>query len=116
MNSDHQMVEPVPAPEMLASGLAKIQDIGGGCLRLNLYVMQAPIEATGPAERVIVVKVIVPASALADAVLQMTEAANRKPGKLGGLDRRRVALTDQAGSARANMWMRATLIRTQHSP
>lgn len=71
------MVEPVPAPEIFCSGLGGVEEIGGGCLRFYLYVMQSPVDG-GPQERVIVAKVIAPASAVPDAVLQMLKAIGRE--------------------------------------
>lgn len=70
------MVEPVPAPEIFCSGLGEVEDIGGGCLRFYLYVMQRPVEG-GVAERVIVAKVIAPSAAVPEAVLQMLRAMGR---------------------------------------
>lgn len=68
------MIEPVPAPEIFCSGLGGIEDIGGGCLRFYLYVMQQPVETEGPPQKVIVAKVIAPASAVPDAVGKMLSA------------------------------------------
>lgn len=74
------MIEPVPAPEIFCSGLGGVEDIGGGCLRFYLYVMQAPFESSGPAERVIVAKVIAPSSAVPEAILQMLKAIGQEIG------------------------------------
>jgi hypothetical protein len=75
-----ELVEPVPAPEIFTSGLAKIEDIGGGCLRFYLYVMQAPIDGEGPADRVVVAKIVAPASAVPDAVMKMLASIGRAVG------------------------------------
>lgn len=74
------MIEPVPAPEIFCSGLGGVEDIGGGCLRFYLYVMQRPVEAVGPPQRVIVAKVIAPASAVPDAILKMLASIGRDIG------------------------------------
>jgi hypothetical protein len=84
--TEHPMVEPVPISEIFASGLGKIEDIGGGCLRLYFYVLQAPLESVGPAERVLVVKVIVPAGALPDMVMEMNGRDESQAGGRNGVD------------------------------
>lgn len=73
--------EPVSSiADMFASGLGKIETIGGGCVRLYLYVMQAPLDGDGPQEKQMVAKVIVPISALADAALMLAQAARDPDG------------------------------------
>lgn len=73
------MIEPVPAPEIFCSGLGGVEDIGGGCLRFYLYVMQQPIEdMQGPPQRVIVAKIIAPASAVPEAIGKMLQAIGEK--------------------------------------
>lgn len=73
------LIEPVPAPEIFCSGLGGIEDIGGGCLRFYLYVLQQPVEFPDCApQKVIVAKVIAPAAAVPDAVQQMVRAISAK--------------------------------------
>lgn len=57
------LIEPVPAPEILVDGIGAIEAIGGGELRYHLVQEQMPIEtATALAQRVVVVKIVAPAS------------------------------------------------------
>jgi hypothetical protein len=74
------MIEPVPAPEIFCSGLGEVEDIGGGCLRFYLYVMQTPVEVEGPPQKVVVARIIAPASAVPEAVSKMLQAVGRKAG------------------------------------
>jgi hypothetical protein len=69
------LCELVPMTDIFVSGLGKIEKLAGGCLRIYLYVDQAPIEGDGPVEKQVVAKIIVPASALPDAVLMLAQAA-----------------------------------------
>jgi hypothetical protein len=72
------LIEPVPVADVFVSGLGKIEKLNGGCVRIHLYVLQAPIDGDGPQEKQIVAKIIVPASALPDAVLQMIASIEDK--------------------------------------
>lgn len=71
------MYEATPIADVFCSGLGAIENLGGGCLRLYVYVLQAPIEGDGPAERVIVGKVIVPIVSVPDMVMQLMAAMGR---------------------------------------
>ncbi len=74
------MVELGQVPEIFCSGLGKIENVGGGCLRFYLYVTQAPIDGGAP-EQVLVAKLIAPMSAVPDAVLQMMAAVGERAGR-----------------------------------
>ncbi len=75
--------EPAAAPlveygvvgNVYASGLAEIEDIGGGCLRFVCYVNARPAgDPEAPPERVVVAKIVAPVSAVPDAVMKMIQA------------------------------------------
>jgi hypothetical protein len=68
--------EPVPVLDVFASGLGKIEKLGGGCVRIYLYVLQAPLDGDGPQEKQIVAKFIMPAAALPDSILMLAQAAH----------------------------------------
>lgn len=68
------LYEPCPIADIFCSGLAKVENVGGGCLRFYLYTLQAPLNGEGEAERVLVAKIVAPASAVPDAILQMAAA------------------------------------------
>lgn len=70
------LCEPVSITDVFASGLGKIEKIGGGCVRVYFYVMQAPLDGDGPQEKQVVAKIIVPASALPDAILMLAHVAH----------------------------------------
>jgi len=72
--------EPVSIMDVFACGLAKIEKIGGGCVRLYLYVVQAPLDGDGPQEKQVVTKIILPISALSDAALLLAQAAHDPDG------------------------------------
>jgi hypothetical protein len=56
------LTEPMPVPDVFCSGMAAIEHIGGGCVRLHLYVNQTGI--VGQAERVVVMRAVMPLEAL----------------------------------------------------
>ncbi|XUM21022.1 hypothetical protein ACRAVF_27040 [Bradyrhizobium oligotrophicum S58] len=60
---------------MFVSGIGAVEKLNGGCVRIYLYVLQAPIDGEGPQDKQIVAKLVVPASALAEAVQLMSGAA-----------------------------------------
>ena len=72
--------EPVPVADVFASGLGKIEKLSGGCLRIYLYAEQAPLDGEGPVEKQVVAKIVVPASALPDAILMLTQTARDPNG------------------------------------
>jgi hypothetical protein len=65
------MHEAAPVPDVFVSGLGAIEKVGGNCLRFYLYTLQTPDGSDGPQEKVIVAKLIVPVTAIPDAVMQM---------------------------------------------
>ena len=70
------MQEPTPVQDVFCSGLGAIEKIGGGCVRLYWYVMQSPDGSDGPPEQVLVAKLIFPASAIPDSVMQIISAVS----------------------------------------
>ena len=71
------MVESTPIADTFCSGLGAIENIGGGCLRLYVYVLQAADQVDGPSERVLVAKIVMPAVSVPDAVMQLMAAMGR---------------------------------------
>lgn len=65
--------ENIAIGDVFVSGLGGIERIGGNCLRFYLYVNQVADSGEGQ-ERVLVAKIVAPASAMPDAVLQMIAA------------------------------------------
>jgi hypothetical protein len=61
--------EIVPIQDVFCSGLGAIERIGGDCFRFYLYVSQTTEDGEAQ-EKLIVAKIILPASAVPDAVLQ----------------------------------------------
>lgn len=68
--------ENVPIIDTYCSGLGAIEHLPGGDLRFYLYVSQCT--DNGERERVLVAKIIAPASAVPDAVLKMIAAMGEK--------------------------------------
>jgi hypothetical protein len=64
--------ENVPIQDVFCSGIGAIERIEGNCLRFYLYVTQ--VSDDGAAEKLVVAKIVAPASAVPDAVLQMITA------------------------------------------
>lgn len=71
--------ENVPITDVFCSGLGAIERIEGNCLRFYLYVSQTTDD--GGQEKVVVARIIAPASSVPDAVLQMI-AAIGDPAKM----------------------------------
>jgi hypothetical protein len=67
------LTEIVPIQDIFASGLGAIERLEGNCFRFHLYVSQE-IDGDGRRQKVVVAKIVVPASAIPDAILQMIEA------------------------------------------
>jgi hypothetical protein len=66
------LTETVPIQDIFASGLGAIERLEGNCFRFHLYVSQEIDE--GRREKVVVARIVVPASAIPDAILQMIDA------------------------------------------
>ena len=64
--------EIIPIQDIFASGLGAIERLEGNCFRFHLYVSQEIDE--GRPGKVVVARIVVPASAIPDAILQMIEA------------------------------------------
>lgn len=56
------MYEPVPIQDVFFSDLGAVEEIEGGCLRFYLYVNQVPIGTEGEPEKIVVAKLVTPAS------------------------------------------------------
>lgn len=67
------LTEIVPIQDIFASGLGAIERLEGNCLRFHLFVSQE-IEGEAGREKTVVAKIVVPASAIPDAILQMLNA------------------------------------------
>jgi hypothetical protein len=67
------MSENLPVQDIFCSGLGAIERLEGNCLRLYFYASQANYDGTA-SERQVVAKLIVPASAVPDAVWKMISA------------------------------------------
>ncbi len=78
--------EPFPIQDVFVSGIGAVEKLNGGCVRIYLYVLQAPIDGEGPQDKQIVAKLVVPASALAEAV-QLMSCAAREIAETGGISR-----------------------------
>jgi hypothetical protein len=63
-----ELVEAFGAPEIFVSGLAAIEDVGGGCLRFVFYTR------TGQNGREATVKLIAPIEAVPPAVMMAAKA------------------------------------------
>lgn len=73
--------EIVPIQDVFCSGLGAVERLDGDMLRFWLYVLQTP-EDGGPKEKVVVAKIIAPASAVPDAVLKMVGAISDRAKNL----------------------------------
>jgi hypothetical protein len=67
--------ENVPVQDVFCSGLGAIERLEGNCVRLYFYVSQVNFDNTAT-EKQVVAKLIVPISALPEAVLMMLNAAS----------------------------------------
>lgn len=72
--------ENVPIQDVFCSGLGAIERIEGNCLRFYLYVSQTDDE--GGQEKLVVAKIVAPAAAVPDAILQMIAAIGDRAVKL----------------------------------
>jgi hypothetical protein len=61
------LIEPCPVLDTFCSGMAAIEPIGGGCVRVYLYANQTGMVLGGEPERVVVLRVVMPLEALAAA-------------------------------------------------
>jgi len=62
--------EIVPVADVFCSGLGAIERLEGGCLRLYFYVTQAAYDGEA-SEKLVVAKLVVPATAVPDALLRL---------------------------------------------
>jgi hypothetical protein len=67
------MHEIVPIQDTLCFGIGAIEHLDGNLLRLWLYSWETP-EAGGPKMKVVAARIVAPASAVPDAVLQMVSS------------------------------------------
>jgi hypothetical protein len=79
------LTEPMLTTDVFASGLGRIEKLNGGCVRIYFYVLQGPIDGDGAQEKQVVSKIILPASALSDAVLMLAHAAHDVDGVVTAL-------------------------------
>lgn len=61
--------EPMPVADTFCSGLGEVENVGGGCLRFYMYVLQQP-PGGGEPEKIVVAKIIMPLSAVPDAIVK----------------------------------------------
>lgn len=73
--------EIVPISDTFVSGIGAIEKLDGNMLRIWLYVLQTP-EDGGPPEKIVVDKIVAPASAVPEAVLQMVAAISDRAASL----------------------------------
>jgi hypothetical protein len=73
--------ENVPIQDTFCSGIGAIEPLEGGMLRFWLYVLQTPADGGDP-EKVVVAKIVVPKSAVSDAILQMVASISDCEGVL----------------------------------
>jgi hypothetical protein len=73
--------EIVPVQDIFCSGLGAIEKLEGGNFRIYLYVTQGG-DVGQPREKILVAKIIAPASAIPDAVFQMIAAIS---GRTAGM-------------------------------
>jgi hypothetical protein len=66
--------ENVSVPDIFCSGLGAVERLEGNCLRLYFYVSQAPEDGGAIRDKVVVARLIVPASAVPPALLKMVAA------------------------------------------
>lgn len=68
---EFRLVEPVPVPDIFVSGLAQVEDIGGGCLRFTFFCRRH----AGTGEEVLVAaKLIAPIEAVPPAIMLAARA------------------------------------------
>ena len=67
--------ENAPVPDIFCSGLGAIERLEGNCLRLYFYVSQTAEDGSNRRDKIVVARLVVPASAVPIAVLQMIAAA-----------------------------------------
>lgn len=63
--------EVVPIQDTLVHGIGAIEHLEGGLIRFWLYVLQETEDATDPAEKVVVAKIVGPTTGLAEALQQI---------------------------------------------
>ena len=73
--------ETVPIQDTFCSGIGAIERLEGNMLRIWLYVSQTP-EDGGEKEKLVVAKIVAPASAIPEAVLQMVASINDRAASL----------------------------------
>jgi len=69
------LLEIVPIQDTLCSGIGAIERLDGNLLRLWLYVSQTTEDGEAP-EKIVVAKIVAPASAVPDAILQMVASVS----------------------------------------
>ncbi|MGE0290391.1 MAG: hypothetical protein AB7I42_25090 [Bradyrhizobium sp.] len=73
------LVEIAVVPDTFVSGLAHIEDIGGGCLRFVCFVCQ-------DGDRIVAARIVMPADALPDAIKKaLAASAGHYAGQVAGL-------------------------------
>lgn len=73
--------EIIPIQDVFCSGIGSVERLDGNMLRFWLYVLQTPEDGGAP-EKVVVAKIIAPASAVPDAVLKMLGAIGESAASL----------------------------------
>jgi hypothetical protein len=73
--------EIIPIQDIFCSGIGAIERLDGNMLRIWLYVSQATEEGE-IAEKLVVAKIVAPASAIPDAVLQMVASISARAASL----------------------------------
>jgi hypothetical protein len=71
------LIEPIPVQDIFVSGIGAIEKIGGGNLRFYLYVEQQSDDGT-QSEKILVAKIVAPASAVPDAIMKMVGVIGAK--------------------------------------
>ena len=72
------LMETNVVPDIFCSGIGEIERLDGNCFRLYFYVTQRTCDDGVSEERLVVTKIIMPAVALADAIMKMMEPANEE--------------------------------------
>jgi hypothetical protein len=79
-----QLTETTIVQDVFASGLARIEDVGGGCMRFTLYAWQKSMLYTDERrEKVVVARIIMPAHAVKDAAMASLLALEGAEGAVG---------------------------------
>jgi hypothetical protein len=73
--------EIIPIQDTFCTGIGAIERLDGNMLRLWLYVSQAAEEGQ-VADKLVVAKIVAPASAIPDAVLQLVASISEKAASL----------------------------------